>query len=141
VILRVKRLSFHAKLPEYKSRGACGLDLYAAEEVKLAPKEWKAVATGIAVEIPAGFEGQVRARSGLALNNGIGVLNSPGTIDSDYRGEIKVILFNFSESEFNIQPGMRIAQLVISKVYRPKVVEGELSSTKRGKNGFGSTGI
>jgi dUTP pyrophosphatase len=140
VILRVKKLRLHAKLPEYKSRGACGLDLYASEEVRLAPKEWKAVATGIAVEIPSGFEGQVRARSGLALNNGIGVLNSPGTIDSDYRGEIKVILFNFSESEFNIQPGMRIAQLVISKVYRPKVVESELSTTKRGKNGFGSTG-
>ena len=99
------------------------------------------VPTNISVEIPKGYEIQVRPRSGLAAKHGIGVLNSPGTIDADYRGEIKVILFNFSENDFLIEPGERIAQLVISKIYKAELVEVEkLNSTERGSGGFGHTG-
>lgn len=140
MILRVKRLSPNAKLPEYKSTGAVGLDLYSVESKTLLPNEYGIISTGIAVEIPIGFEGQIRARSGLALEYGIGVLNAPGTIDYDYRGEIKVILFNFGKEKFDIKEGMRIAQLVIAKIYKVKILECELSTTTRSENGFGSTG-
>lgn len=138
--LRVKKLIPAAKLPEYKTSGASGLDLHSIEEKNLLPNSFASVKTGIAIELPKGFEGQVRPRSGLALNDGIGILNSPGTIDSDYRGEIKVILFNFSNKKFRIKKEMRIAQLVVSKVHRCKVIEEKLSKTKRGSKGFGSTG-
>jgi dUTP pyrophosphatase len=117
------------------------MDLYSSESVTLLPSEYRAVSTGISVEIAEGFEGQVRVRSGLCVDFGVGVLNSPGTIDSDYRGEIRVILFNFGKKEFNIRQGMRIAQLVLTRAYRAEIVESELSETDRGSNGFGSTGV
>jgi len=140
VILRVKRLALQSKIPEYKSKGASGLDLYASESAVLHSNEYKIIPTGIGIEIPTGFEAQIRPRSGLALKHGIGILNSPGTIDSDYRGEIKVILFNLGKQSFIVKPGMRIAQLVIAKTYQVEIVETELSDTSRGIRGFGSTG-
>ena len=140
MIIRVKKLNPLAKLPEYQTIGASGIDLCAAEELTLLPQEYRSISTGIAIEILKGFEGQIRPRSGLSVEYGIGVLNSPGTIDSDYRGEIKVILFNFGKQEVKIKTGMRIAQLVIAKTYKVTIREDELSTTKRGKGGFGSTG-
>jgi dUTP pyrophosphatase len=119
------------------------VDLYAAVEAEtaIAAGAWKLVPTGIAVSIPEGYEGQVRPRSGLALKHGIGLLNSPGTIDADYRGEIGIILFNFSDKPFTIHRGDRIAQLVFAKVERALFVKVEsLSGTMRGPGGFGHTG-
>ncbi|MFA5033304.1 MAG: dUTP diphosphatase [bacterium] len=140
--LKVKRLTNRAKFPQYQTEGAAGLDLYSIEDKTLKAGRFLTVGTGIVVEIPKGYEGQVRPRSGLAFNYGIGILNSPGTIDSDYRGEIKIILFNLSSEDFKIKKGMRIAQLIISKTCRCKLVtENKLSETKRGVNGFGSTGM
>lgn len=130
-------------LPEYATDGSSGLDLRAAidNEYILKAKNFALIPTNLSVEIPYGFEIQIRPRSGLAANYGIGVLNTPGTIDSDYRGEIKVILFNFSESDFTIKPGDRIAQMVLSKVWKASIVEAkELNNSKRGEGGFGHTG-
>ena len=131
--------------PEYGSLEASGLDLKAGidNQITIKRNEFFVVPTGIIIEIPIGYEAQVRPRSGLAAKNGISVLNTPGTIDSDYRGELKVILINFGEQDFSVTPGMRIAQLIISPSYRAKInfVEKILSSTKRGKKGFGSTGL
>lgn len=139
--LKVKKLVHGATVPQYKSTGAAGLDLYSIKNTIIKAKSFAFVGTGIAVELPEGFEGQVRPRSGLAIEYGIGILNSPGTIDSDYRGEVKIILFNFSFKDFKVKKGMRIAQLVVSKIYRCKIIEKELSHTCRGIKGFGSTGI
>lgn len=131
-------------VPHYQTEHSAGVDLYAAvdNEVVLAAGAWKLIPTGVAVAIPEGYEGQVRPRSGLALKHGIGMLNAPGTIDADYRGEIGVILFNFSEVPFSIKRGDRIAQLVFSKIEKAKLecVE-QLSETARGAGGFGHTGI
>lgn len=130
--------------PHYQTEHAAGLDLHAAvdTEIVLAPGTWKLVPTGIAIALPEGYEGQVRPRSGLALKNGIGMLNGPGTIDADYRGEIGVILFNFSEAPFTIRRGDRIAQLVFAEVVKANIeVVKQLSETKRGVNGFGHTGV
>ena len=129
-------------LPQYETGGSAGLDVRSAENELLKPGEFKLITTGLRVEIPYGYEIQVRPRSGLALKHGITVLNSPGTIDADYRGEIGVILINHSQSDFEIKAGDRIAQLVVAPVERIQWQEtGELnSSTKRGENGFGSTG-
>ena len=131
--------------PEYGSLEASGLDLKAGinNEIVIKRNKFSVIRTGIIIEIPIGYEAQVRPRSGLAAKNGISVLNTPGTIDSDYRGELKVILINFGEQDFSVTPGMRIAQLIISPSYRAKInfVEKILSSTKRGKKGFGSTGL
>ena len=130
-------------LPEYATEGSSGLDLRAAVETEMKIEKGKVglVPTNLKVEIPIGYEIQIRPRSGLAAKNGIGVLNSPGTIDSDYRGEIKVILFNFSEEDFIIKRGDRIAQMVVSKVYRADlIVTDELNDSKRGDGGFGHTG-
>jgi len=130
-------------LPEYATEGSSGLDLRAAVETEMKIEKGKVglVPTNLKVEIPIGYEIQIRPRSGLAAKNGIGVLNSPGTIDSDYRGEIKVILFNFSEEDFIIKRGDRIAQMVISKVYHANlIVTDELNESKRGDGGFGHTG-
>lgn len=130
-------------LPEYATEGSSGLDLRAAVETEMKIEKGKVglVPTNLKVEIPIGYEIQIRPRSGLAAKNGIGVLNSPGTIDSDYRGEIKVILFNFSEEDFVIKRGDRIAQMVVSKVYRAKLIlTDELENSKRGDGGFGHTG-
>ncbi len=131
-------------LPEYKTDGSVGMDLHAAvkEDVIIAPGERKLIPTGIRIAIPEGYEGQVRPRSGLAINHGIGMLNSPGTIDSDYRGEIQVILINLGENPFVIKRGDRIAQLVISPVVKVDwEVVIELPKTNRGAGGFGHTGL
>jgi len=128
-------------LPAYGSEGAAGMDLAAAEESVLLPGEWTSVGTGIRLEIPPGFEGQVRPRSGLALKHGVTVLNTPGTIDGDYRGEVRVILINHGRDPFTVSRGDRIAQLVIAPVTRFALEEvEELGKTPRGAGGFGSTG-
>jgi dUTP pyrophosphatase len=130
-------------LPSYHSELAAGLDLYADvdAEVVLEPLERRAIPTGVALELPPGFEGQVRPRSGLALNHGVTCLNSPGTIDADYRGEVQVILANLSNARYTLRRGERIAQLVIAEVCRAELNEArELGPTERGAGGFGSTG-
>jgi dUTP pyrophosphatase len=128
-------------LPVYASDGAAGLDVVAAETLTLAPGARHAVATGFAIAIPAGYEVQVRPRSGLALKHGITCLNTPGTIDSDYRGEVKVILANLGDAAFEIVRGERIAQLVPALVQRAAFREvADLGETERGTGGFGSTG-
>lgn len=131
-------------LPRYMSEGASGVDLYAAVETELMlePQQIRAIPSGIFVEVPTGYEAQVRARSGLALKNGLAVVNAPGTIDSDYRGEICIILCNLGKEPFNIQRGMRIAQLVFQPVVRAELEEiEELQKTKRNEGGFGHTGV
>ena len=128
-------------LPAYATPGAAGLDVVAAESLTLAPGARHAVATGFAIAIPEGYEVQVRPRSGLALKHGITCLNTPGTIDSDYRGEVKVILANLGSSPFEVVRGERIAQLVPAPVLRATFMEvEELGGTERGAGGFGSTG-
>ena len=128
-------------LPQYASEDAAGLDITSAEELVLEPGARHAVATGFAIEIPHGYEVQVRPRSGLAIRNGITCLNTPGTIDSDYRGEVKVILINLGSEPFEIRRGERIAQLVPAPVLRARFTEClELAETARGSGGFGSTG-
>jgi dUTP pyrophosphatase len=132
--------------PEYATAGAAGMDLVAAvpadQPLRLLPRARAAVPTGLLLAIPQGFEGQVRPRSGLALKNGITVLNAPGTIDSDYRGEVKVILLNASEETFEITRGMRIAQIVFARVEQVALREvSSLDETARGSDGFGSTGV
>jgi dUTP pyrophosphatase len=130
-------------VPHYQTEHAAGVDLYAAvdDDTVLEAGKWKLVPTGIAVAIPPGYEGQVRPRSGLALKNGIGLLNAPGTIDADYRGELGVILFNFSDIPFTIRRGDRVAQLVFAKLVTATFEKvDELSETKRGGGGFGHTG-
>lgn len=137
--LRVQR-SGDAPLPSYATAGAAGLDLCASMDVVLEPFERALVPTGLRLEIPEGYEGQVRARSGLALKHGLAMVNAPGTVDSDYRGEIGVILINMGKGVVELRKGDRIAQLVICPVARANVVEGEISTTDRGEGGFGSTG-
>lgn len=130
-------------LPEYATEGSSGLDLRAAVENEMIIEKGKValVPTNFRVEIPAGYEIQVRPRSGLAAKHNIGVLNSPGTIDSDYRGEVKVILFNFGDQDFVIKRGDRIAQMVLSKVYKAVFEESDdLNESNRGAGGFGHTG-
>jgi len=130
-------------LPEYATEGSSGLDLRAAVENDFIIEKGKValVPTNLRVEIPLGYEIQVRPRSGLAAKNGIGVLNSPGTIDSDYRGEIKIILFNFGSEDFIIKRGDRIAQMVLAKVYKMNLEEThDLNGSERGAGGFGHTG-
>lgn len=131
------------QIPEYSTPGSAGMDIRAAidDEIILKPGQIELIPTNISVEIPAGYEIQVRPRSGLAINHGIGILNSPGTIDSDYRGEIKVILINHSKKDFKISCGDRIAQLVVSKVYLAEFEENDdLKKSERGDGGFGHTG-
>ncbi len=143
VPIRVKRLP-HGEgldLPAYATAGAAGMDVVSAEDVTLAPGARHAVATGLALAIPAGYEVQVRPRSGLALKHGITVPNTPGTIDSDYRGELKVILINHGQQAFEIRRGDRVAQLVLAPVTQGNWLEvSELDETTRGEGGFGSTG-
>ena len=129
------------ELPHYASEAAAGLDIRSAEDLVLEPGKRHAFATGLAIEIPHGFEVQVRPRSGLAIKHGITCLNTPGTIDSDYRGEVKVILINLGEEAFPVCRGERIAQLVPAPVLRAHFSEArELEQTARGSGGFGSTG-
>ncbi|MFM2371519.1 MAG: hypothetical protein RIS85_1241 [Pseudomonadota bacterium] len=128
-------------LPAYATDGAAGMDVVSAEDVDLAPGARHAVATGLSVAIPAGYEIQVRPRSGLALKHGVTVPNTPGTIDSDYRGELKVIMINLGADTFAIRRGDRVAQLVLAPVTRGSWLEvDELDATARGEGGFGSTG-
>jgi dUTP pyrophosphatase len=142
--IRLMRLAHGADLPlpSYATAGAAGMDVVAAEALTLAPGARHAVATGFAIAIPDGFEVQVRPRSGLALKHGITCLNTPGTIDSDYRGEVKVILANLGDQPFPIARGDRIAQLVPAPVQRARLAEvAALDETARGEGGFGSTGV
>ncbi|HVO37459.1 MAG TPA: dUTP diphosphatase [Spirochaetia bacterium] len=131
-------------LPEYQTEGAAGADLRAhlAEDILLRRGERAVVPTGLTLEIPAGLEGQVRPRSGLAARHGVTVLNSPGTIDSDYRGELQVLLINLGDQDFRIRDGDRIAQIVFSPVFRVSFLRAErVDDSRRGSGGFGSTGI
>ena len=131
-------------LPRYMSPNAAGMDLYAAVEkdTTLKPGEIKLISTGITIALPPGFEAQIRPRSGLAIKHGISIPNTPGTIDADYRGEVKIILINLGESPFTVKRGDRIAQMIINKVYQAHLeLSTELSSTKRNEGGFGHTGI
>ncbi len=141
VEIRVKRLHPDAKIPEVAKTGDVAFDLYSVIDYELRPGERYAIPTGIAIEIPVGYEGQVRPRSGLALKEGVTVLNTPGTIDSGYRGEVKTIMINQGSALFQITKGMRISQLAIRPVPEVTFIEvDELSETDRGKGGFGSTG-
>ena len=143
ITIALKRLPHGAglPLPAYATAGAAGMDVVAAEALTLAPGGRHAVATGFAIAIPQGFEVQVRPRSGLALKHGVTCLNTPGTIDSDYRGEVKVILANLGDAPFEIARGDRIAQLVPAPVQQATLHEvEELDETSRGAGGFGSTG-
>ncbi len=140
--IQIKIKSNSAELPEYKTSGSAGFDVKSNEDKTIKAGKWALISTGIFVEIPLGFEIQVRSRSGLAFKSGIFVLNSPGTIDSDYRGEIKIILANFSDDDFEVSKGDRIAQLVVSKVFQAEIIETKnLSETQRSDGGFGHTGI
>ncbi len=130
-------------LPEYKTRFSAGMDLRANIEdtIVLQPLERKLIPTGLYIELPEGYEAQIRPRSGLALNEGLGLLNSPGTIDADYRGEIGVIVVNLSNNVISIKDGERICQMVINKVEQAELIEvNELNATERGSGGFGHTG-
>lgn len=144
--IKIKRLSEKFNdipLPSYSTKGSAGMDIRAAVENEIVLEKGKIglIPTNLSVEIPDGFEIQVRPRSGLALKHGIGILNSPGTIDSDYRGEIKIIMMNFSQEDFVIKRGERLAQLIVSKVYLAELIEAEnLEISKRGVGGFGHTG-
>jgi dUTP pyrophosphatase len=134
----------HAKaiIPSYANPGDAGLDISAAESVTIAPGRREMVRTGLKMQLPAGYEAQIRPRSGLAVKNGITLLNTPGTIDEGYRGEICVIVINHGEDEFLIEPGMRIAQMVIAPVARAEPEEVvELRASVRDTNGFGSSGV
>jgi len=143
VKLLIKKLQKNIILPEYKTKGSSGMDLMANVEqtVKILPGEKKIISTGIMVAIPEQYELQIRPRSGLAAKNGISIINTPGTIDSDYRGEIKVILINLGKDIFEIKKNDRIAQMIICPIIKAELEEVEsLPKTVRGKGGFGSTG-
>ena len=143
VVVRVSMEDHAFKAPAYQTEHAAGMDLHAAvtEDVSIAPGEVIAVPTGLRLEIPPGYEGQVRARSGLAAKHAIGVPNAPGTIDADYRGEVKVLLVNWGRAPFVVKRGERIAQLVIAPVAHASLdIVTELSATARGDGGFGHTG-
>ncbi|ERN41770.1 deoxyuridine 5'-triphosphate nucleotidohydrolase (dut) [Rubidibacter lacunae KORDI 51-2] len=140
--LKVMKLRPDARLPRYAHPDDAGLDLCAVEAAEIPPGATQLVLTGIALQLPLDTEAQVRSRSGLALKHGVAVLNSPGTIDANYRGEIGVILINHGREPFRIEPGARIAQLVVAPIARVQVVPVEhLDSSDRGSAGFGSTGI
>lgn len=138
----MQKIDDDARIPSYAHEGDAGMDLYSVKEQVLKPLERVLVPTGIKVAIPEGFEGQVRPKSGLALNHGISVLNTPGTIDSGYRGEVGVILVNLSNQMYKVDKGKKIAQLVFNKVERAELEEvKELDKTARDEGGFGSTGL
>lgn len=142
--LQIKRLSPLARVPHYASELAAGLDIAAAIEdpIELAPGAIELIPSGFAIAVPSGFEVQVRPRSGLALKYGISMPNAPGTIDADYRGEVKVPLINLGREAFTVEPGMRVAQMVVAPIAHCRIVEVEaLDETDRGAGGFGSTGV
>ena len=136
----IEKIKPNATIPEYKTDGSSGMDLFSAGDYVVPAKGRVLVETGLKFEMPHGFEIQIRPRSGLALKHGVTVLNSPGTIDSDYRGEICVILYNTSNEDFHISVGDRIAQAVLATTIRVNIEEGRVGETERGEGGFGSTG-
>ncbi len=146
MVVKVYRLNKKNPLPDYMSKDASGIDLFASldRDMALPPGEYKCIPTGIIISLPAGYEAQVRPRSGLALKHGVTVLNTPGTVDSDYRGEIMVILINHGKKPLILKNGMRIAQMVIAKVEKVSVFEvaarEEIDRTERNRGGFGHTG-
>lgn len=140
--LKFKKLKQNAILPIYAHYGDAGMDLFSIEISDLKPGERKLISTGLAVEVPYGYELQIRPRSGLALKKGISIVNAPGTIDSGYRGEIAVIMINHGQDNFEINEGDKIAQAILNKIENAEIEEvEELSETSRGESGFGSTGI
>lgn len=141
-VVLFKKLVPEAVLPSYATPEAAGMDIRSTQDVDIGPGKWAKVATGLAVQLPPGFEIQVRGRSGMAVKHGVTVLNAPGTIDSDYRGEIGVALINNGEQTFHVAAGDRIAQLVLGRAPQAQIEEAqELGSTDRGTAGFGSTGV
>lgn len=143
-INRISETTNDVSLPTYATQGSAGMDIYAAIEQDLVVKEGVTllIPTGFSMEIPIGYEAQIRPRSGLALKHSIGLMNSPGTIDSDYRGEVKIVFTNYGKNDFVVKRGDRIAQMVIARYERVEWVEAfELSETQRGSGGFGHTGI
>ena len=140
--LKVKKIREDAKIPAYAHEGDSGMDLYSVEETILQPGETKLVKTGLQIAVPKGFEAQVRPKSGLAAKFGVTVLNTPGTVDSGYRGEVMVILINHGKEEYKVEKGKKIAQMVIAKVEEAKIdVVEDLDDTTRKDGGFGSTGL
>lgn len=140
--VKVIKVNEMAKLPEYAHEGDAGMDLFSTEEVVISPSETTLIHTGIKIELPRNTEAQIRPRSGLALKHSITVLNTPGTIDEGYRGEIGVILINHGKFPFKVEKNMKIAQMVIKPIIRVSILEvGELSESERAEGGFGSTGV
>ena len=140
--LKIKKISTEAQIPKYAHETDAGMDLYSIEEKIIKPNETAIIKTGISIELPLNTEAQIRPRSGLAAKNSVTVLNTPGTIDSGFRGEICVILINHGKEDFNVEKGMRVAQMVIAPVLKVEVIEvDEISNSDRNSNGFGSTGL
>ncbi|MFC1840687.1 dUTP diphosphatase [Thermodesulfobacteriota bacterium] len=145
ITLKIKRVKkSDLPLPAYETDGSAGMDIRASldEDITLEPGDIKLIPTGISISIPMGYEGQIRPRSGLALKHGIGLVNSPGTIDSDYRGEVRIIMINYGRKSFTVKHGDRIAQMIIARIFNATIEEvSELDSTERGQGGFGHSGI
>lgn len=139
--MKIKKIKDNAIIPKYAHQGDAGVDLYSIEDYLLKPSERVLVSTGIKISIPKGYEAQIRPKSGLALNHGISIVNTPGTIDADYRGEIGIITINLGKEDFKIEKGKKIAQMIFNKVEEAEFEEvEELENTTRGEGGFGSTG-
>jgi len=139
--IKIQKISNDAIIPRYAHDADAGMDIYSTEEIVIFPNHRGLVPTGIKVEIPKGYEIQIRPKSGLAIKHGITILNTPGTIDSGYRGEIKVIVINHSSKHYKIEKGQKIAQIILNKIEKIKFTETKLGKTKRGEGGFGSTGL
>jgi dUTP pyrophosphatase len=143
--LKIKKIHPDARVPEFAHEGDAGMDLFSIEEIDIMPGESGLVHTGIKLELPKDTEAQVRPRSGLALKNSITVLNSPGTIDEGYRGEVMIILINHGKNSFKVEKGMKIAQMVIKPIFKVNIIEiselDELNESNRGEKGFGSSGV
>jgi len=140
--IKIKKVHEKAIVPKYARKGDAGMDVYSVEGLIVKSKERKLISTGLSFEIPEGFEIQVRPKSGLALNHGLTIVNTPGTLDSGYRGELKVILLNTGENDYEIKPGEKIAQIVLARYEQAEIEEvSELSDSERGAGGFGSTGL
>ncbi|MEM2956510.1 MAG: dUTP diphosphatase [Candidatus Pacearchaeota archaeon] len=140
--IKIQKIHPNAVIPEYNYKDDSGMDLFSLKEIKIKPRHRVVVPTGLKIEIPKGYEMQIRPKSGLAIRNGITVLNTPGTIDAGYRGEIKVILINHSSKAYKIEKGQKICQAVFNKIERAKIiVSEELSKSERDDKGFGSTGL
>jgi len=142
VKVSIRILSEDARMPKLEHEGDAGFDLYSTEDAILKPMQRKLIPTGISMAIEKGYEAQIRPKSGLAIEHGITLLNTPGTIDAGYRGEIKVIVINLGEKEYRIEKGKKICQVVFNKIEHPEIIEvQELEASSRGKGGFGSTGL